>query len=64
MVDYITAMKNILDEYGVDYLDLYHFLPLPTKDGGNEYFVDFVHPNDVGHKLIAKKIAEHISSIV
>lgn len=56
LADYIAVMKSILEENAVDYLDLYHFLPIPTKGEGNGYFVDFVHPNDVGHKLIAQKI--------
>ncbi len=63
MCDYIDKMKLILKEYNVEYLDLYHFLPLPNKDGGNDYFIDFVHPNDLGHLLLAEKIVEKIKHI-
>jgi lysophospholipase L1-like esterase len=60
LADYIAVMKRILEENAVDYLDLYHFLPIPTKGEGNGYFADFVHPNDEGLKLIAQKIVEFL----
>lgn len=59
MDDYIEVMKKVLDTYGVAYMDLYHKLPLPEQDGGNEYFADFVHPNDKGHEWLAKQVAEY-----
>lgn len=54
--DYVKIMREVLDYYQVAYLDLFHKLPVPTQDGGNEWFCDSVHPNDKGHVWIAEQV--------
>ena len=52
---------DILEEYGVDILDLYQGgIPKPLCDTGDEYTTDGVHPNDNGYRLIAKKICQYL----
>lgn len=59
--EYVEAMRVILTEYGIDFLDLYtDGIPKPLVDTGDEYTVDGVHPNDKGYELIAKKICEYL----
>ena len=61
--EYVNAMRAILDEYGVDYIDLYKDgFPKPIADMGDEYTSDGVHPNDKGHFVIANKIIEYIKA--
>ena len=61
LVVYVEAMRHILNEYNVDFLDLYNNgIPKPLVCTGDEYTVDGVHPNDKGYLLIAKKICEYI----
>lgn len=64
MADYIFAMKRVLGFYGVEYIDLFHILPIPPENGTNEWFVDFVHPNDRGHRFIAETIVNYLKSIL
>lgn len=68
--DYSNALKYVCEEYNVPFLDLYHNNELrpwnPTclaeyyqPDGSGasgEEIPDGVHPNSVGHKLMADKI--------
>ena len=63
MTDYIFALKRVLGFYGAYYIDLFHKFSIPPKDGGNEWFVDFVHPNDKGHRVIAEILADYLGSI-
>lgn len=61
LVEYVNAMRYILNEYGIDFLDLYNDgIPKPPVNTGDEYTVDGLHPNDNGHALISKKICEYI----
>ena len=61
LVEYVNAMRYILNEYSIDVLDLYNNgIPKPLVNTGDGYTVDGVHPNDNGYALIAKKICEYI----
>jgi lysophospholipase L1-like esterase len=60
-IEYIAAMKKIIGEYGIGYIDLYeNGIPKPTTDLGDEYTIDGLHPNDNGYKLIAEKVCDYI----
>ena len=52
---YVDVLREVLDFYAVPYLDLFHALPIPQTEAGNEWFIDLVHPNDKGHKWLAEK---------
>lgn len=61
LLDYVNAMKQILNEYKIDTIDLYeNGIPKPLVNTGDDYTVDGVHPNDNGYKLIAEKICEYL----
>lgn len=63
--DYVDVFKNVLDEKGIDYIDLYDSgLPLPKSDTGDEWTVDGLHPNDKGHEYIANIIVEYLKKKV
>ncbi len=60
--EYINAEIEILEKYGVEYLDLSAYLPEPDTNGASEFFVDGLHPNDLGHKIIAEQVSEYVKS--
>ena len=59
--DYVNIMRTVLNYYAIPYIDLFHKLPVPEKEDGNEYFADVVHPNDKGHQWLADRIVEFLS---
>lgn len=59
--EYVCAMRAILTEYGIDFIDLYeNGIPKPLARAADEYTADGVHPNDKGHALVADKILAYI----
>ena len=61
--EYVNAMRYILNEYEIAFLDLYtNGIPKPLVDIGDDYTVDGVHPNDKGYFLIAEKICQYIQN--
>ena len=61
--DYVDAMIKILNEYGIDYIDLYYNgLAKPESKEPNEYFADGLHPNDNGAEWLADKVVEYVNS--
>lgn len=67
---YVTALKNICELQGIPFLDLFHcsgFRPndetyrqtVFSKDDGNG-----VHPNELGHKIIAPKIKNFLETFI
>ncbi len=61
LLDYIKIMREIFDYYQVAYLDLFHCLPVPQNESGNEWFCDVVHPNDKGHAWLAEQIVHYLT---
>ena len=61
--DYVKALKTIVKNHGVDYLDFYNGLfPKPNTNLNSEFFADGLHPNDNGYQIIAEKISEYIKN--
>ena len=61
--DYANAIREILQNKGVDYIDLYNGgFNEPVTDKGDEFTVDGLHPNDKGHLFIANKVAEYLKA--
>ena len=58
--EYVEAEKEILSALSVKYLDLSDIFPEPEVEGASELFVDGLHPNDKGHRLIAERIVEYV----
>ncbi len=58
--DYRNAEKELLDFYGISYLDFTDRFPEPKTNQGDELTMDGLHPNVKGHRLLAEWIAEQI----
>lgn len=59
--EYIECMRNILSEYGIEYIDLYkNGFPKPEVNTGDEYTVDGLHPNDNGYEFLANIICQNL----
>ncbi len=50
---YIEAEKKVLTHYGLEYIDLSDRFYVPTAPKYDALFLDGLHPNAKGHKLIA-----------
>lgn len=60
-IDYIESMRSIVAEYGIDILDFYNDgLPAPLSEEDNRYFIDGLHPNDLGYEILADKICNYL----
>ena len=59
--DFRIAMKEVVDSYGIKYLDLKDKIG-PAKD--NPYIADGLHPNDKGHHLLAELITDYIQNVL
>ena len=63
-LDYIVSMRKILDEYGIDYIDLYeNGFPKPLVNTGDEFTVDGLHPNEKGAERIADRLLGFLNSL-
>jgi lysophospholipase L1-like esterase len=61
---YVDAEKKVLAFYGIAFLDLRPFFPVPEVAGPTELTVDGLHPNDKGHALLAHKIKEYLEKVL
>lgn len=62
--DYVDVLRYYVKLYGFKCIDLFeNGLPEPPA-GISEYFIDGLHPNDKGHKVLAEKICEFIKNDV
>lgn len=58
--EYVNIEKDILEKRGIAYIDLFNMgLPKPEQKT-NEFFVDGLHPNDLGHFIIAQNIVAYL----
>lgn len=63
MPGYVNAAKEIAEEYGVGYVDVYtDFYPQKSHQDALIYTEDGVHPNEDGRKKIAQAIIEYIEN--
>lgn len=61
--DFVNAEKDILEEYGIPYINLFDEWINEVKTIYNEdFFTDGLHPNDKGHEYIADRVCEFITS--
>lgn len=63
--EYVNAIKQLAQEEGLIVFDLYELSKkdIELKKLLKEGLVDNVHPNDLGHKILAKKIANFILEV-
>ena len=62
LADYVNAIKSVCAKYGVPVIDLFSICPInpSIKSDKDAYFPDGLHPNDAGHEIIAKVLAEQL----
>ena len=62
LADYVNAIKSVCAKYGVPVIDLFSICPInpSIKSDKDVYFPDGLHPNDAGHAVIAKVLAEQL----
>ena len=64
LIDYVETLRLILSEYGIEYLDFYKdVLAKPINEEDVAYFVDGLHPNDLGHMIVADKICRYLQKV-
>ena len=62
---YVDVIREVAEYYSLPVLDLYKESGLQPKVPiiNEKYFADGLHPNDEGHKVIAKKIASFLQPL-
>ncbi len=59
---YVQAEIDILEQYGVDYLDFRDVFPVPKVNTGDELTHDGLHPNNEGHYLLANLLVKYLNA--
>lgn len=64
-VDYINAIKEVAQYYGLEVLDLYSILPFNVSIVGvpQRYIPDKLHPNVTGHAEIANETIRYMNNL-
>lgn len=65
ILPYVEAMKNVCNRYAIPVLDLYNDGQLSTVTSAlsTMYYVDGLHPNNLGHSVLGRKIANFLNSL-
>lgn len=61
---YIEAEKEILNQYGVRYLDFSDKFEKPTTQAEMGMYKDGIHPNEAGHRYLAELIEKELKEIL
>lgn len=59
---YVDIMRETLFRNGIDFFDFDDELTEPADNKDGEFFKDGLHPNDNGHRVIADKIVNYLTS--
>ncbi len=57
---YVEAEKRVLERYGVEYLDFSGEFSIPQAPAPNEWSIDGLHPNGLGHKKLADLLIKYL----
>lgn len=64
LLDYVNVIKEVATHYSLPVLDLYEQSGLkPEKDPQQNLLPDGLHPNEEGHKIIARKLKEFLENL-
>jgi lysophospholipase L1-like esterase len=61
--DYILWLKLFCETFGASFIDLWAFFDAALKEN-NDLYLDGLHPNEQGHRIIAEFIAKKVLEIV
>ena len=62
LADYVEVIKYYVDLYGLKCFDLFNNGFDIPPEGQSEFFMDGLHPNDKGYKILAEKFCEFIKN--
>jgi len=60
LIYYSNAIEEVAKEFNVEFYDFRNNFMKPNSVFNNDLFLDGIHPNDEGHKLLADLVAEKI----
>ena len=62
---YIKAICEVAAHYGLPVLDLYNESGMcaDTEQNSKKYFKDGLHPNDLGHRIVAEKVVQFLKRL-
>ncbi|MGN1317298.1 MAG: SGNH/GDSL hydrolase family protein [Acutalibacteraceae bacterium] len=62
---YVNAILDICGKYAIPVLDMYHEGLISTRTDALSalYFADGLHPNELGHQVMARKIANFLNRL-
>ena len=65
LLEYVENIRLAAKEYGFKMLDLYTQAGMDPAEGDGDatYFTDGLHPNDLGHSIVAQKVYEFLKEI-
>jgi len=66
LLDYRNAIIRIASKHNIPVLDLYTIYPVDptTQENRNKYMPDGLHPNDLGHKMLAEIFVKYLSNFI
>jgi len=59
--DYVDVMREIFKKRNIKYIDLFEIDPFDI--GSNKYSPDGLHPNDLGHEVLADTVAKELMKL-
>ena len=64
--DYRDAIVRIAKSYNIPVLDLYNLFSVDpsTEENRNKYMPDGLHPNDLGHKILADIFVKYLPELL
>ena len=64
--NYVDAIRQVADKYSIPVLDLWAISGMSTRvqELNELYFVDGLHPNDLGHERIAKLLVKFLDNYI
>lgn len=65
LCDYAKAIKEVCELYSIPVLDMFGngSMPLQIPEYSQVYSTDGLHPNDEGHKILAKKLGKFLENL-
>ena len=65
LVDFVNAIKDVCSEYKIPVIDLYNLYKIyPSKEEDKlKYVPDGLHPNDLGHDILADVFIEELEKL-
>ena len=65
LIEFVKAIREVAEFYNLPILDLYNEsgMNTDTEENSKKHFDDGLHPNDLGHRILAEKVAEFLEKM-